>query len=53
MRALTGAAITIVLLAFIVAIRKPVLRYAFNRDIPPTPHGWTPRMRTWTNGTEQ
>ncbi|WP_156180162.1 hypothetical protein [Delftia lacustris] len=55
MRTLLGIAITLTALILAYTIRKPTLNWAFNHhtDQPPTPDGWTPRMRTWINGIEQ
>jgi len=53
MRVLLGAALTLTLLILAYTIRRPVLRYLFNRDQPATPEGWAPKMRTWNHGTLQ
>lgn len=55
MRTLTWTAITLTALILAYTLRKPTLKWAFNHhtDQPPTPDGWTPRMRTWINGIEQ
>lgn len=42
--------VTVTILAY--ALWRPTLVRALN-DEPETPHGWTPRTRTWKNGIEQ
>lgn len=44
-------AVTVMILAYI--LRKPALRWAFNRDLPPTPDGWEPKLMTWKHGVRQ
>ncbi len=44
-------ALTVMILAYI--LRKPALRWAFYRDLPETPEGWQPRLRTLIRGVEQ
>jgi hypothetical protein len=52
MRTLLGIAITLTALILAYTLRKPTLNWAFNHhtDQPPTPDGWTPKMRTYKNG---
>lgn len=53
MRVLLGVALTLTAIILAYTIRKPALRYAFYRDQPETPHGWTPKMREYKNGVLQ
>lgn len=54
MRALTWTATGITLIILAYAIRQPALAYIFhhNEEVR-TPHGHTPKMRTWIKGVEQ
>lgn len=55
MRTLTWTAITLTAIILAYILRRPALNWAFSHDLdqPETPEGWTPKMRTWINGTEQ
>lgn len=52
MRVIKGVVIglTLSIMAFI--LWRPTLAWALTRIPPVTPHGWTPKMRTYTNGVE-
>lgn len=53
MKTLTGLAIAVTVMILAYIIHKPTLRWAFNRDQPPTPDGWEPKLITWKHGVRQ
>lgn len=50
MKIALGIVAGITLSIVVYAMKQPTLDMIFNRDQPRTPDGWTPKMRTWTNG---